>query len=189
MIPLSEAIERNDSEAIRARFVAAGFNPPMIKWDPAPEDVESKELRFLLTYWRDLRGDAPIPHFSKVDALELRPCLGYLMILDIGEEELTYRVYGSKIARASGFDMTGKTVSAISSHSFIPTFFNACYRATRRKRIPILTQHQTPPEISVYSWTRLILPLVDDSGVIVRFLAGNMPGPFRVARSPARPPY
>lgn len=187
MIPLSEAIEVNDSEAIRVRFAAAGFTPPMIKWDPALEDIEHRELRFLLGYWRDLRGDAEIPHLSKVDALDLRPCLGYLMLLDIGEEELTYRLYGSKIVRASGFDMTGKTVSAITSHSFIPTFFNACYRAARRRRIPILTQHQAPPEVSVFNWTRLILPLVDDTGAVTRFLAGNIPGPFRVAR-PATPP-
>jgi hypothetical protein len=184
MIPLSDAIEANDHSAIAARFRAAGFSPPMVTWDPTLEDLDIEELRFLLRYWRDLRGDAEMPHLSKVDALDLRPCLGYLMILDIGEEELTYRVYGSKIARASGFDMTGKTVSSITSHSFIPTFFNACYRAARRRRIPILTRHQTPPEISVYSWTRLILPLADDHGVIVRFLAGNIPGPFRATRQP-----
>jgi hypothetical protein len=189
MIPLSEAIEANDSKVIRARFKTAGFTPPKIKWDPALEDIDHKELRFLLGYWRDLRGEAEMPHMSKVDALDLRPCLGYLMILDIGEEELTYRVYGSKIARASGFDMTGKTVSAITSHSFIPTFFNACYRAAKRRRLPLLTEHQAPPEVSVFNWTRLILPLADDSGAITRFLAGNIPGPFRIARPATTPPY
>jgi len=186
MIPLSEAIEVNDSDAINMRFEAAGFASPTIRWDPTLDDIESKELRFLLHYWRELRGDAEIPHLSKVDALDLKPCLGYLMLLDIGEEELTYRLYGSKIARVSGFDMTGKTVSAITSHSFIPTFFNACYRAARRRRIPILTEHQAPPEISVYNWTRLILPLVNDAGEITRFIAGNIPGLPRTER-PVRP--
>ncbi len=179
MITLSEAIEFNDRHALESIFETAGLSPPMIKWDPKPEDIEIEELRFLLNYWQGQRQDSKIPNLSKIDALDLTPCLGYLMVLDIGQDELTYRVYGTKIARASGFDLTGKTVSSITSHSFIPTFFNACYRATQRRQIPILTQHEPPVEISVYSWTRLILPLANDAGEIVRFLAGNFPGKFK----------
>ncbi len=185
MVPLSEAIEYDDPITIENIFRAAGFSPPMIKWDPKPEEIEIEELRFLLNYWLGLKHGDAIPHLSKVDALDLAPCLGYLMVLDIGEDEFTYRVYGSKIARTSGFDLTGKTVSSITSHSFIPTFFNACYRAARNRQIPVLTRHQTPVEVSVYSWTRLILPLVDDSGRIARFLAGNVPGEFRHDRPAA----
>ena len=185
MITLSEAIEFDDRHALESIFKTAGFSPPMIKWDPKPEDIEIEELRFLLNYWQGQRQDGKIPNLSKIDALDLAPCLGYLMVLDIGQDELTYRVYGTKIAQASGFDLTGKTVSSITSHSFIPTFFNACYRATQRRQIPILTQHETPVEVSVYSWTRLILPLANDAGEIVRFLAGNFPGEFKHDRPAA----
>ncbi len=183
MLALATAIEVGDAPTIERRFAVEGFGPPQISWNPSPDQVEIKELGFLLNYWRGLSGDDPIPHFNQVDALDLGPCLGYLMVLDIGEAEFTYRVYGTKIARASGFDLTGKTVSSITSHALIPTFFNACYRAMLNQRLPLMTQHQAPPEISVYHWNRLILPLADDAGRIVRILAGNVPGPFRIHRT------
>jgi hypothetical protein len=179
MSTLATAIEEVDKAVIRSLFSEHDFRLPLIKWDPGVDDIDAPELRFLLSHWQSLLKGQEIPHLRQVDPLNLIPCLGYLMILDIGEDELTYRMYGSKIARASGFDLTGKTVSSITSHSLIPAFFNACYRAARRKRLPLLTQHQTPPEISVYSWTRLTLPLVDDEGTIMRFLVGNIPGPFK----------
>lgn len=180
MLKLAAAIEANDSATVTARFQAENFAPPELCWDPKLGAMGSGKLDFLLTYWRGLKNGKPVPHLSDVDALNMAPCLGYLMMLDIGETELRYRVYGTKIAEASGFDLTGRTVSTITSHSFMPTFFNACYRAVQDKRIPLLTVHQSPPQISVYNWTRLILPLIDDTEKIARVLVGNIPGLSRI---------
>jgi hypothetical protein len=182
MFPLSEAIELSDFVTVHKIFKAADFEPPLIRWDPKPEDIQIDELRFLLNYWLGLKKDEKVPHLSKVDALDLAPCLGYLMLVDINEDEFTHRVYGTKIAQATGFDLTGKTVSSIPTHKFIPTFFSACYQAARSRQTPILTEHRTPPTVSVYSWTRLTLPLIDDSGKVARFLAGSVPGEFKLDR-------
>lgn len=179
MTPIAKALLTADYKTIREQFAAQKFEPPKFTWNPKESEIELPELKFLLRYWQGLVTEGDLPHFRRVDALGLVPCLGYLMVIDVGEQDFSYRLYGTKIAEAAGFDMTGKTVSAFTSHHFLPQFFAACYQACIARRECLFTQHQAPADVSVYFWTRLILPLRDDSGGVARFLVGSMPGPLK----------
>jgi PAS domain len=144
--------------------------------EPGEADLPREELRAVLRYWHDLPQVSGVADVLKIDPMELRGALGYLMLIDAGpgENEFRYALYGSKIAAVSGFDMTGKTVWQIATSSAVQTFFAACYRAVRALRCPLYTVHKAPPQITASHWHRLILPL-GRNGEVKRFLVCNTP--------------
>jgi len=147
-----------------------------LRRDPREADLPLEELRSVLRYWQHLPQVAGVADVLKIDPMELRGALGYLMLIDAGpgENEFRYALYGSKIAAVSGFDMTGKTVWQIATSSAVQTFFAACYRAVRKLRCPLYTVHKAPPQITASHWHRLILPL-GRNGEVKRFLVCNTP--------------
>ena len=144
--------------------------------DPLEEDLPIEMLRLVLRFWRRLPRVDGIPNVVKIQPEQVRPALGYLMLIDIVEENDDYRyaLYGTKIAAVSGFDMTGKSVWDVATTAPIKVFFAACYTAARRLKCPIYSIHEAPPSITVSHWHRLILPLGLD-GRIKRFLVCNVP--------------
>ncbi|WP_420345684.1 PAS domain-containing protein [Pelagibius sp.] len=151
-----------------------------LKLDPGEDDLPTEMLRQVLRYWRSLPRVGGIPDRIKVEPEDLRPALGYLMLIDvltgpgIGPGDFRYALYGTKIAEVSGFDMTGKSVWEVATTGAIQRFFAACYEAAVTLRKPLLTVHQAPPSITVSHWHRLILPLGCE-GEVRRFLVCNVP--------------
>ncbi|WP_299624814.1 PAS domain-containing protein [Pelagibius sp.] len=152
------------------------INDLLLKLDPTEEDLSTTMHRVVLQYWRGLPRVKDVPHQVKVDPEALVPALGYLMLVDVvgGHSGFRYSLYGTKIARVAGFDMTGKTVWDIETRSAIQTFFAACYLAVIRLRRPLFTVHEAPPSITTCHWHRLLLPLGPD-GRITRILVCNVP--------------
>ncbi len=144
--------------------------------DPGEEDLPVEPLRTALRYWQGLPRIEGIPNAADIDPGELRPVLGYLMLIDIDGEtdDFRYTLYGSKISRISGFDMTGKSVWQVPTTSSIQSFFAAGYLAARKLKRPIYTVHDAPLSITAGQWHRLILPL-GLQGEITRFLVCNLP--------------
>lgn len=144
--------------------------------DPPEEGLPAEQLLTVLRFWRRLPRIGGIPDVVKIQPEQVRPALGYLMLIDIDEEndDFRYALYGSRIAAVSGFDMTGRSVWDIATNSSIQIFFAACYMATHRLRCPIYSVHEAPPSITASRWHRLILPLGLD-GVVKRFLVCNVP--------------
>ncbi len=144
--------------------------------DPVEADLPLEKLRAVLRYWKGLPQVEGVPDLLRVDPEELRPALGYIMLIDIDERsgELRYALYGSKIAAVSGFDMTGKSVWDIPTTTPIQTFFAACYMAVRQLKCALYTVHKAPPSITVSHWHRIVLPL-GEGGEVKRFLVCNVP--------------
>ncbi len=144
--------------------------------DPREDDLPVEPLRATLRYWQGLPRIEGIPNAADLDPGALRPVLGYLMLIDIDGEtdDFRYTLYGSKISRISGFDMTGKSVWQVPTTSSIQSFFAAGYLAARKLKRPIYTVHDAPLSITAGQWHRLILPLGLE-GEITRFLVCNLP--------------
>ncbi|MDJ0942438.1 MAG: PAS domain-containing protein [Kiloniellales bacterium] len=144
--------------------------------EPSEQDLAADELKAVLRYWQDLPRRDGIPDVIKVEPDRLLSALGYLMLIDFGEAEddFRYALYGSKIAKVSGFDMTGKSIWDIPTTSAVQVFFAACYMAVGRLKRPIYSVHEAPPAITVSHWHRLILPLGKD-GEVRRLLVCNVP--------------
>lgn len=167
----------NRAESVRETFRRKGARGPVVTWNPPPQALVLQQLEFLRRYWGELAGDRRIPTGSEVDALAMRPALGYVILLDVidGGSDFRYRVFGSIIASVSGFDMSGKRVSEHRASAYIVEFALACYRAALARGEPLLTEHGPPATLNTVAWHRLVLPLAGADGNIARFLIGNVP--------------
>ena len=164
-------------EVIYGLFEAIDSPRPVLKWQPDDADLESRHLRFLHDYWRRRIRPEGLPLSSGIDAFDLKPALGYVMLLEPtgADGDFRYRVYGSIIAEKGGLELTGKRVSQVPS-PMVAAYFLATYRAVVVRRCPLLARHTTHHNIQITQWDRLILPFVDSNGQIYRLLVGNIPG-------------
>lgn len=170
-------IAHGDLASIGSVFASHDADPPEVVWQPGPETLQAPPLRFLAEHWSGLAGGKSMPHATQVDALELRPALGYIMLLDVvdGGRDFRYRLYGSTIARISDFDMTGRLLSEHAASAYVAEFAIAVHRAALKRREPVYTSRQPAAAQFASRWQRLALPLSDDSGTVVRVIAGKVP--------------
>lgn len=173
----TEAIVADDLTSISPSFVAHGVGAPKIAWRPLASDLSAAPLIFLAAHWADLCSDGSLPHIRQIDPFRLRPALGYVMLVDTvdGGRDFRYRLYGSIVAQISGFDMTGKLLSEIRASDYVAEFGIAVNRASLRRREAIYSERNPRGSVQTMTWQRLALPLVDDSGTVVRFLVGTVP--------------
>ena len=177
---LSEDMIAEDFASTADYFEAHGVGPPIINWSPQLDQLEEPALRTLLSYWNELPKGVRLPLSQKIDPLNMRAALGYVMLLEVLDDgmDYRYRLYGSIIAGHAGFDATGLLVSEIPISQMVP-FFLACYQACLMRKEHLFTRHVPPMEVRVRSWDRLILPLENGDGAIDRLLVGNIPGSWR----------
>ncbi len=149
------------------------------KWRPEAADLQSEKLAFLLDHWRSLRTGGAAVRLEAIDPLDLKTVLGDVLLLDVLDHgfDARYRVYGTRVAELAGRDWTGFTVSEMNRvvKTDLSQFYRGVYRAAFQRSEPIFTQHNSPNWLSPSSWLRLILPLVNESGAVARFIVGNIP--------------
>ena len=92
-----------------------------------------------------------------------------------GDRDFRYRLFGSTLARVSGFDMTGKLMSSHPASQYAVEFAVAMTRACMRHGVPLYTERQPVGTERTKCWPRLTLPLVDDTGSVARMLIGTVP--------------
>lgn len=182
---LRDALIAGRVSEIEGFFLNNGVSPPRISWRPEDTAIDEDRLRQLYAYWLAARrdGDGGCAPVGAVDATEMRFALGYIMLLDCVDqgEDFRYRLYGSFIAERFGRDVTGRTLRTLAgnTYSYILEFFVAAYQAAVERREPLYTVHFPGPASETRSWSRLILPLVDDQNRITRLLVGQIPGKWR----------
>ena len=123
--------------------------------------VENRTIRGLYREWSDLASPDRLPPYASFQP-EMRPLLAsHLMVLAPEDVGYRYRHYGVSIARAAGFDMTGRSTADFDSD--VGRFFEEKYRQTLASRQPLYTLHRASHARAVLLWERLILP-VDHEG-------------------------
>jgi signal transduction histidine kinase len=128
--------------------------------------VDNRTIRGLYREWVDLAAADGLPPFSVFDPAS-RPLLAAnLMVLVPEAEGYRYRHYGVSIARAAGFDMTGRSTADFDSE--VGKFFEDKYAQTLATRQPLYTLHRASHARGVLLWERLILPVdLDGTAVLV----------------------
>lgn len=158
-------------------FETLGVQQPEIIWNPSAERIATPQLRFLLEYWTRLERARRFPALRQLDPVEMRPALGYIMLVDAvdGGQDFRYRLYGSTISFVSGFDMTGRLLTEHPSSTYNIEYSLAVYRACLARQEPAHTTHYPSGTAKTRAWQRLILPLTDASGTVAHFLVGTVP--------------
>jgi hypothetical protein len=169
-------ISSGSLRALRQTF-GQGRSGPSILWRPPLSRLAAPQLHFLMGYWNGLAGARAMPEAREIDALEMRPALGYVSLLEVIEDgrDFRYRVFGSAIAAVVGFDMTGRPASALKARAEVAEFALAIYRAVLARGEPLLAEHGPPSTISSVAWHSLVLPLANPGGAVVRLLTGAVP--------------
>jgi hypothetical protein len=178
---LVDAVVAGDFVPLGRRMTDERLPAPTLAWNPPPEELPEPQLRVLAAYWNGRRAALDgLPHVDSLDPLQFKEALGYVMLLDKeGDGSLRYRLYGSRIAERSGFDLTGRTTREVQTHPAIGLFFEVCYRAVALRGEPLFTRHVPPSVIGVTHWSRIVLPVADAAGAARHFLVGNVPGERR----------
>ncbi len=174
----TDLILAGEFSAIEAAFDRNATRGPDVIWSPKPGGMATPQLEFLLEYWSGLANSGEPPRMTRIDPIEMRPALGYVMLVDIvdGGSDLRYRLYGSGIAAITGFDLTGQSVYSHPSSPTTVEFFLATYEAVRLKRTPLYSAYgPRTSKVMARTWQRLTLPLLDEKGVVGRFLVGTLP--------------
>ena len=71
--------------------------------------------------------------------------------------------------------MTRRLLSEHRASPYMLEYFFATYRAILRRPEPLYTEHGPPATIMTSAWHRIMLPLGDETGAIIRFLTANVP--------------
>ncbi|MCG6901582.1 MAG: PAS domain-containing protein [Rhodobacter sp.] len=162
-------------EHLRRLFEDQGSAAPHILWSPKPDDLTNPLIaRFAgacdglpQTNGRILASDFHIEDFAALR--------DWMLVLDVEGDGSTFRYahYGNGIADIRGLSMLGQTTESFGGH--ISRFFTAVYRAVQARKCPVLTVHVPPRQIFARHWERLIVPLFDTAGTVIRFIVLNVP--------------
>ncbi len=175
---MRDGLLTDDLGPLAAPFLKHGLRSPVVRWNPPAEELPTKQLPFVLNAWLGLRDAHGRVAPEQIDPFLLRPALGYILLVDVLDDgaDFYYRLYGSEVARVTGFDMTGKRTSQIATGSLAGSFYLASYRALLKRPEPMFTWHEMPMQITINNWDRIVLPLTGSDGRVTRILACNMPG-------------
>ena len=133
------------------------------------------QLQLLFRYWQTRRLGRNLPRRSDIDVLDLKSCLGHLIVIDVGAdaESLTYRLFGTRISAALGFDPTGFDLMQAGLSLDDPML--RPYRTAAKLRAPVhCVNRMTRPGFDRL-WERLVLPLSRDDQAVTQLLVGGYP--------------
>ena len=149
--------------------------------DIADEFLDISSQRNLYEVWQAARGASggAVPNRGDIDVLDLRDCMGHLLMLDVvdGGRDFLYRVHGTNVARAYGSDMTGKMISDLPSEMSLNLL--DIYRDAVTEAMPCFARIKSPLISSVDVMDRLILPLRHGGENVAKLLVGCYPRRWR----------
>jgi PAS domain-containing protein len=171
------AILAGELDPILHAFRVQGAQGPSMEWDPSPERDAPEPIRFLLAYWTALAAGRAMPGMAEIDALALRPALGYIALLDVIDSgrDFRYRLYGTILAAVACFDMTGRLMSEHRASPHVAHFYMASHRAAVTRGRPFFNLHRPSSTQITKGWHRVVLPLAGADGSVQRFLVGGVP--------------
>lgn len=155
-------------------FAANGAASPIVTWSPRGPDVRHPVLRSCLQSLGRAAGRDGTVRDTWLDSDDFAALSDWSMVLspDPDLADFTYDLYGSQVAQAYRGDMTGARTSGFGGH--IALFFTALYQAVIHRREIVKSVHEPPRQVFVRTWNRVIVPLTDASGRVVKLAAVNV---------------
>lgn len=133
-------------------------------------NMPNDRFRAALQYWLDSKGARVLPLADAIAPNRLpRALLSSFSVLAVeaGPKRLRFRLIGTKLVDAIGFDPTGKFAEDVSGAEDV----NARHYAAIESKAPYL--YSGPliwSSIDYKSYTALVLPFGDGAGSVTRFL-------------------
>lgn len=148
-------------------------------------------LRSLFRYWRSLSRDGALPLRRDLDPIAMRPFLPYLYLLDAGAtpDDLRYRLAGTRIVEAFGFDPGNRTRASIKAEHVRPERCGEfdrtsleTHRIVSQRIIAYTHDHMTSYTKDFMCYARLNMPISEDgrtaTGVFGAIYSSTDENPF-----------
>lgn len=171
----AQQLAAGDLHHINAVFEANATVAPRIRWCPARDQIPTPQIRFLLDYWSNLKGQADLPKSDEVVLQHLASIQRYVALVDVIDDgrDCRYQRANPTMVALLGYDMTGMRVSDLLLSSYFVESLVAVYRAVYYRHEPLYTERPAAP--TIYGSHFAVLPLADDGGKVVSFLVGVVP--------------
>jgi len=138
------------------------------------DQIESRQIRQLFLYWQSKCGsDGRIPRRADVDPAEIPRLVPNILIVDVEYNpfRVRYRLVGTKVVQATGFEITGKYLDEIVLADDEGPFLES-YQTCCATRAPILTRikwHLDAETTGEYD--ACFLPLSEDGETVNKVLS------------------
>ena len=137
------------------------------------DQIESPLIRQLFTYWQSKCRGGTVPRRADIDPSEIPKLMPSLLIVDIEHEpfRVRYRLVGTRIVQATGFEFTGKYLDEIILADDEGPFLES-YRAACESKTPILSRikwHLDNETTGEYD--ACFLPLSDDGEIVNKVIS------------------
>jgi hypothetical protein len=135
--------------------------------------IDSPQLLSLFDYWLAKRGHNFAPHRADFDPIDLPKLLPHLILSEVGDggNEILYRLVGTEIVKAHGYDYTGYTVQRLTSGATL-AFTQELYGRIVSEQMPVYSEGHFRWMGKEHSWTkRLHLPLTRGGAMVDMVLA------------------
>jgi hypothetical protein len=137
------------------------------------DQIDSALVRRLFVYWRSKCRDGRIPRRADIDPAEIPALTPNILIVDIEQEpfRVRYRLVGTKIVEATGFEFTGKYLDEIILPDDEGPFLES-YRAACELKSPILSRIKWRLEDGITGeYDACFMPLSDDGETVNKVIA------------------
>jgi hypothetical protein len=141
------------------------------------DTIDHAKVKRMHDYWLAKRGQLAMPRRSDIDPLELRDCLGNLCLLDVTRDQpprFKFRLDGSVVALATGFDLTGKFVDEVPDAAY-RDFMAAIYRRVVESKAPLFLVNEEDWKGYPIRVTSVTLPLSSDGETVDAILDAVFP--------------
>lgn len=146
---------------------------------PQPTELLSfySDLAGLHDYWDRKRAGCRMPPWHKFDAVEMKPWLGRLNVVDVERrgcaDAFRYRIFGTEIAEILGRELTGRYVG--DGDAGAGALMLEGYREVVARRAPILRRQDPVDGTRMLQHVRLMLPISEDGRQVNKVLVGIHP--------------
>lgn len=172
---LADELTAGRVDTVGSVFSKAGAAAPTIIWTPSPRDLRHPQLRAFGTAARKHQRDDGTFSAAFLESASFEALRDWTMILEPVEEDVVFRYvhYGREIVAVYGRDMTGRTTISFGGH--IGLYFSALYIAVARRREMVKSVHEPPDAVFASNWRRLIVPISDEDGSLLKIAVLNVP--------------
>jgi hypothetical protein len=144
-----------------------------VRYDPrrygSIDDVRSERIRWAHDYWSGKRGGDTLPSRTEIDPVEMPRLLPYLMLIEVIDGRIRYRLAGTQVVANAGFDFTGRFLDELKFPN--RDFYLTCYGEIRDNGAPIFgLDHWTYPDGRSGVSEFAMLPLSGDGKTVTHFL-------------------
>lgn len=166
---IAAAIHPAKPDRVRAFFQGHGIKAPILVWSPDPDELRNP----LIVRFAEICRAMPHSPYgilaSDFNRNAVEHLADWLILLDVEDDGKTfrYRYYGAGIEDIRGSSMLGLTSDEFGDP--ISQYFTAVYRAACVHKQPLLTGHELSRNLLARTWERLVVPLFESNGKVIKF--------------------